>query len=81
MSVQETKLTAIAEAIREKEGSTEPILASDFPARIRAISTVPEGKFETEKSASESRRRHNNKSPRKAAQKNGYRQKSTRTSG
>ena len=53
MSVQETKLTAIAEAIREKEGSTEPILASDFPERIRAISTVPEGTYEINLSVSD----------------------------
>lgn len=43
MSVQEEKLTAIADAIREKEGSGDPIPANDFPARIRAISTVPDG--------------------------------------
>lgn len=46
MSVQEEKLKAIADAIREKEGSTEPIPASDFPDRILAISTgggLPDG--------------------------------------
>lgn len=37
MSVQETKLTAIADAIREREGSTEPIPAGDFAARILAL--------------------------------------------
>lgn len=39
MSIQETKLQAIANAIREKDGTTEPIPANDFPARIRAIKT------------------------------------------
>lgn len=37
MSFQEEKLTAIADAIREKDGTTALILADDFPARIRAI--------------------------------------------
>lgn len=37
MSFQEEKLTAIADAIREKDGTTEPILANDFAARILAI--------------------------------------------
>lgn len=37
MSVQEEKLKAIADAIREKDGSTEPIPANKFPARIRGI--------------------------------------------
>lgn len=37
MSVQETKLAAIADAIREKEGSTGPIPAGDFAARILAL--------------------------------------------
>lgn len=37
MSVQETKLKDIADAIREKDGTTEPIPANDFPERIRAI--------------------------------------------
>lgn len=46
MSTQETKLKAIADAIREKEGSAEPIPASDFPDRIRAISSMPEGMHE-----------------------------------
>lgn len=39
MSVQESKLTAIADAIREKDGTTAPIVADDFPDRIRAIQT------------------------------------------
>ena len=37
MSVQETKLAAIADAIREREGSTGPIPAGDFAARILAL--------------------------------------------
>lgn len=37
MSVQEDKLKAIADAIREKEGTSEPIPAGDFAARILAI--------------------------------------------
>ena len=43
MSVQETKLKAIADAIREKDGTTAPIPAADFPARILALSAAPEG--------------------------------------
>lgn len=43
MSTQEIKLKAIADAIREKDGTTAPIIANDFPARIRAISSIPEG--------------------------------------
>lgn len=45
MSIQEEKLTAIADAIREKDGTSDPIPANDFPARIRAIptGTDPEG--------------------------------------
>lgn len=39
MSIQEVNLNAIADAIREKDGSTEKIVAADFPARIRAIET------------------------------------------
>lgn len=39
MSTQEGKLKAIADAIRQKEGTTEPIPANDFPARIRALET------------------------------------------
>lgn len=34
-----TLFTGIADAIREKDGSTEPIVANDFPARIQAIPT------------------------------------------
>lgn len=45
MSVQEQKLTAIADAIREKEGSTEPISAADFPMRILALETGGGGDF------------------------------------
>ncbi len=37
MSFQEEKLKEIADAIREKDGTTALILADDFPARIRAI--------------------------------------------
>lgn len=39
MSTQSEKLTAIANAIRAKEGSSDPIPANDFPARIAAIET------------------------------------------
>lgn len=39
MSTQGNKLTAIADAIRAKEGSTGAIVANDFPARIAAIQT------------------------------------------
>lgn len=39
MSTQSNKLTAIADAIREKDGTTAPIEANDFPDRIRAIET------------------------------------------
>jgi len=42
LSTQETKLKAIADAIREKDGTAAPILANDFAERIRAISTVPD---------------------------------------
>lgn len=35
MSAQELKLKAIADAIREKDGTTAPIPAADFSARIR----------------------------------------------
>ncbi len=37
MSIQESKLTAIADAIRYAESSTEPIPAPAFPDRIRAL--------------------------------------------
>ena len=30
----------IADAIREKDGTTEPIVAETFPERVRAISTL-----------------------------------------
>lgn len=39
MSTQEEKLKAIADSIRAKEGSSSPIPANDFPARIAAIQT------------------------------------------
>ena len=39
MSTQSEKLTAIANAIRAKEGSSDLIPANDFPARIAAIET------------------------------------------
>lgn len=39
MSIQEDKLKAIADAIREREGSSDRIVANDFPARIAAIET------------------------------------------
>lgn len=39
MSYQEDKLTEIADAIRSKEGSSEPIVASEFAGRIEALST------------------------------------------
>lgn len=39
MSTQGDNLKAIADAIRAKEGSSDPIVASDFPARIAAIET------------------------------------------
>lgn len=38
MSTQGDKLKAIADAIREVDGTDEPIVANDFPNRIRAIS-------------------------------------------
>lgn len=39
MSIQENHLKTIADAIREKDGTTEPISANDFSARILAIPT------------------------------------------
>lgn len=42
MSTQETNLKAIADAIREMDGSTGTISANDFPDRIRAIQTGPD---------------------------------------
>lgn len=41
MSTQETNLKAIADAIRAKDGTSASIPASNFPARIRAINTMP----------------------------------------
>lgn len=48
MSVQESKFKDIADAIRYKDGTTAPIVANDFPARIRAIPTggLPGGIYE-----------------------------------
>lgn len=40
---QEERLTEIADAIRAKEGSTEPIVASTFAERIEALSTGTSG--------------------------------------
>lgn len=37
MSIQENKLKEIADAIREKDGTTEAITANNFPIRIRAL--------------------------------------------
>lgn len=42
MDKHKANLTAIAEAIREKEGSTQPIVASEFPERIRGIGALKE---------------------------------------
>lgn len=39
MSTQEEKLLAIADAIRAKDGTTQPIEANTFPERIAAIQT------------------------------------------
>ena len=39
MSIQEINLKSIADAIRAKEGSSDPIKASTFPERIAAIQT------------------------------------------
>ena len=45
MSTQETRLREIADAIRAKEGSTEPIPANAFASRILALemNRLPEG--------------------------------------
>ena len=40
MSVQEDYLADIADAIREKEGSTDPIPAAEFAERVRGIETL-----------------------------------------
>lgn len=37
MGIQEEKLESIANAIREKDGTSAPIVANEFPDRIRAI--------------------------------------------
>lgn len=37
MSTQETRLAAIADAIRAKDGTAAPICANDFAERIRAL--------------------------------------------
>lgn len=39
MSYQQDNFKAIADAIREKDGTTDAILPIDFPDRIRAIKT------------------------------------------
>lgn len=39
MSIQETRLKDIADAIREKDGTAGPIPANDFAERILAIPT------------------------------------------
>lgn len=41
MGIQEQNMTAIANAIREKEGSTAKIQASEFAQRILSINTIP----------------------------------------
>ena len=38
MSIQENRFADIANAIREKDGTTAPIKALDFAARIRSLS-------------------------------------------
>lgn len=40
LSFQEVQLKAVADAIRDKEGTNELIAPIDFPSRIRAISTA-----------------------------------------
>ena len=40
--MSKTKLKEIADAIREKDGTTEQIVANDFAIRIRAL---PSGKY------------------------------------
>jgi len=39
LSIQEERFSQIANAIREKDGTTAPIRALDFAPRIRAIQT------------------------------------------
>lgn len=39
MSFQQDNLQAIADAIRDMDGTTDPIMPLDFPDRIRAIQT------------------------------------------
>ena len=39
MSIQQDKLTAIANAIRAKKGTTAPIIANDFASEIDSIPT------------------------------------------
>lgn len=39
MSFQQDQLKAIADAIREKEGSSDPIMPIDFASRIQALQT------------------------------------------
>ena len=46
MSTQETRLREIADAIREKEGSTEPIPANAFASRILLFLKTSVVKFE-----------------------------------
>ena len=41
-SIDSTTLTGIADAIREKDGSTGAIPVSDIPSRIAAIQTGPD---------------------------------------
>lgn len=43
MSIQENRLKAIADAIREKDGTADPIRALDFAERIRSLSGVDGG--------------------------------------
>lgn len=41
MSTQQDKLREIADAIRSKDGTTEPIIANDFAERIRKLNVLP----------------------------------------
>ena len=45
MSTYQDYLADIADAIREKDGTSSPILASDFAERIRAIPSGGGGAF------------------------------------